>query len=65
VRFLVHRHRWFFFTSAALLHVVLHGVFGLSYLAAGSIAAILAAGAVAADFRRSRKLRANAGGASP
>ena len=46
VRFLVHHHRWFFFTGAALLHVVLHGLFGLSYLVAGAIAAVLAAIAV-------------------
>ncbi len=40
--------RWFFLTAAALLHVCLHGVFGLSYLLAGAIAA--AAGAVAITF---------------
>jgi hypothetical protein len=46
VRWLVYHHRWFFLTGAALLHVALHGLFGLSYLAAGAIAAVLAAIAV-------------------
>lgn len=62
VRFRVHHHRWFFFTGAALLHVVLHGLFGLSYLAAGAIAAILAAGVVTSRLLRSGGLRANPGG---
>ena len=62
VRFVVHRHRWFIFTGAALLHVVLHGLLGLSYLAAGTIAAILATGVVTARFLRGDRLPPTAGG---
>jgi len=35
-------HRWFLFTGAALLHVVLHGLFGISYLIAGTVSVGLA-----------------------
>jgi cytochrome b6 len=45
VRFAIFRHRWFILSGAALLHAVLHGLGGLSYLAAGVIAAALAAAA--------------------
>ena len=64
VRFLFHGHRWFFFTGAALLHVILHGLFGLSYLAAGGIAAIVAAVAVVTGLWRNTKLRQMGGVAS-
>lgn len=63
VRFLVHRHRWFFFTGAALLHVVLHGLLGLSYLAAGVIAAVLAAICVTTIVFRSGGAGVTPGGA--
>ena len=46
LRFLFHRHRWFFLTGAELLHVALHGLAGVSYLLAGAIALVLAAGAI-------------------
>ncbi len=62
VRFWVHRHRWFLFMGAALLHVVLHGLLGLSYLLAGAIAAILVLGAVTACIFRDDRRQANAGG---
>src|SRR6266581_260416 len=62
VRFWVHGHRWFLFMGAALLHVVLHGLLGLSYLLAGAIAAILVLGAVTACIFRDGRRRANAGG---
>ncbi len=42
VRYLRFEHRWFVFTGAALLQVVLHGLFGVSYLIAGVISAGLA-----------------------
>lgn len=62
VRFLVHHHRWFVFTGAALLHVVLHGLIGVSYLVAGAIAAILAAVAVTTGLLRSGRRKATTGG---
>jgi cytochrome b6 len=43
VRRIVWRHSWFLFSAAALLHVALHGIAGMSYLAAGAIAALVAA----------------------
>jgi quinol-cytochrome oxidoreductase complex cytochrome b subunit len=55
VRFFVYRERWFIFSGAALLHVALHGLFGLSYLAAGAIAALLAAVAVVARVLAARR----------
>ena len=42
VRVLVYKHRWFVLTGAALLHVALHGLFGISYLWAGAISLALA-----------------------
>jgi quinol-cytochrome oxidoreductase complex cytochrome b subunit len=62
VRFLVHHHRCFIFTGAALLHVVLHGLFGVSYLVAGAIAAILATVAVTTGLLRGGRRKANRGG---
>jgi cytochrome b6 len=43
VRIWVYQHRWFVLTGAALLHVALHGLAGLSYLAAGTISLAVAA----------------------
>ncbi|HKA87019.1 MAG TPA: cytochrome b N-terminal domain-containing protein [Haliangiales bacterium] len=37
VRAVVYRHRWFLFTGAFAVHVVLHGLVGLPYLLAGAI----------------------------
>ena len=42
LRRLVWKHSWFLFSAAALLHVALHGLLGMSYLAAGAIAALVA-----------------------
>ncbi len=39
-------HRWFVLTGAALFQVILHGLFGLSYLLAGLISFLLALGAI-------------------
>src|SRR6185436_12643973 len=61
VRVLIHGHRWFFLTGAALLHVTLHGLFGLSYLAAGAIAAILAMVACAVPVFLQGRRTVNAG----
>jgi quinol-cytochrome oxidoreductase complex cytochrome b subunit len=43
VRYLRFEHRWFLLTGAALLHVTLHGLLGLSYLLAALISVALAA----------------------
>jgi len=48
-RFWRYEHRWFLLTGAALLHVALHGLFGLSYLLAGLISGVIAVIAVAAS----------------
>jgi len=42
LRFALWRHTWFVFSAAALLHAALHGLFGVSYLPAGAIAALAA-----------------------
>jgi len=62
-RFLAYRHHWFIFTAAALLHVALHGLFGMSYLAAGAMAGFLAGAAVTLNLVGARKTRANPGSA--
>ena len=46
-RYWRYEHRWFVLTLAALLHVVLHGLFGISYLSAGAIAVAAAIFAMA------------------
>jgi len=48
LRMIAFQHRWFVLSGCALLHAVLHGLAGLSYLAAGAIAA--AGGAIAIVF---------------
>jgi hypothetical protein len=50
-------HRWFLLTGAALLHVALHGLFGMSYLLAGFISGGLAAIAIVAVFLLGRLSR--------
>jgi cytochrome b6 len=55
-------HRWFIFSGAALLHAVLHGLGGLSYLVAGTIAAALAAAAVGVVVLRDRRSTPSPGG---
>jgi cytochrome b6 len=62
VRFAIFRHRWFILSGAALLHAVLHGLAGLSYLVAGVIAAALAAAATGfVVIRASRSAPAGGG----
>jgi len=54
VRYLRYQHRWFVFSGAALLQAALHGVFGVSYLLAGTISLGLAILAIAVlNFTRS------------
>ena len=50
VRILRFEHRWFVLTGAALLQVVLHGLFGMSYLLAGLIAVGLATSAIIVSY---------------
>jgi quinol-cytochrome oxidoreductase complex cytochrome b subunit len=52
VRVLVYEHRWFILSATAIVHVLLHGVVGLSYLAAGAVAVAAAAVALAIDRAR-------------
>jgi quinol-cytochrome oxidoreductase complex cytochrome b subunit len=47
IRYWVYEHRWFVLTGAALLHVALHGLVGISYLLAGLISVALAAFVIA------------------
>jgi cytochrome b6 len=49
------RHRWFLFSAAALLHVALHGLFGMSYLAAGAVAAVAVVAGLVATRARPRQ----------
>ena len=63
VRWVFHGHRWYFLTGAALLHVALHGFLGLSYLAAGLLAVVLAGLSVAVFAYRKGAVRVNLGGA--
>jgi quinol-cytochrome oxidoreductase complex cytochrome b subunit len=50
VRYWRFEHRWFILTGAALLHVGLHGLAGVSYLLAGLIAVVVAAVAIVILF---------------
>jgi cytochrome b6 len=63
LRIAVFRHRWFVFSAAVLLHALLNGLAGLSYLAAGTIAGGLAALAVGYSLLRSGREAAPGGGA--
>lgn len=58
VRVWVYEHRWFILTGAALLHVALYGLAGVSYLLAGAISLAIAAFVIAT----SRLMRSRAGG---
>lgn len=53
-------HRWFFLTGAVLLHVALHGLFGMSYLLAGLISAGAAAIIIIATYFLGRSAPKNA-----
>jgi cytochrome b6 len=61
LRFVVFEHRHFVFSGAAVLHAVLHGLGGLSYLLAGVIAAVPAALATGALALRARGATSSAG----
>jgi hypothetical protein len=64
LRIAIFRHRWFVFTAAVLLQALLNGLVGISYLAAGAIAAVLAALAIGYSSLRSGRAAAPGGGAS-
>jgi quinol-cytochrome oxidoreductase complex cytochrome b subunit len=51
LRLLAYRQRWMYFSGAALLQVVLNGVFGLDYLIAGAIALVVAIAGVVVKSR--------------
>jgi cytochrome b6 len=52
LRVAVFRHRWFVLSGAEVLHVALHGLGGVSYLAAGAAAAALAAALIGVTLLR-------------
>lgn len=52
LRAVVWRQRWQLFSGGALLHVTLHGLVGLDYLAAGAIAAAVVAAGLVMAMRR-------------
>jgi cytochrome b6 len=55
VLFFVMKQRSFLLSGAALLHVALHGLFGLSYLVAGTIGAAIAVGGLVAMAVQAKK----------
>ena len=55
VRIWRYDHRWFLLTGAALLHVALHGLLGISYLIAGAVSAVTAFIVIVAMFFLGRK----------
>jgi quinol-cytochrome oxidoreductase complex cytochrome b subunit len=63
LRVAVFGHRWFIFSAAVLLHALLNGFAGFSYLAAGAIAAVLAVLAIGYLRLRSGRAAAPGGGA--
>ncbi len=52
LRLLAYRQRWMILSGAALLQVVLNGVFGVDYLIAGAIALAVAIGGVVVSSRQ-------------
>ena len=63
LRLVVFRRRFFIFSGAALLHALLNGFAGLSYLAAGAIAGGLAVVGAAVSIHRAGSAPAASGGA--
>lgn len=51
-RIVRYQHRWLWLSGAALLHVALHGLLGLSYLRAGVIAGAIAVLAIVITYLR-------------
>jgi quinol-cytochrome oxidoreductase complex cytochrome b subunit len=65
IRLLLRSAPYFDFTAAATLQIVLHGFFGLPYLAAGAISVLLLGAALAYRVLRSRKVARAMQGGSP
>jgi cytochrome b6 len=55
VRVALFRHRWFILSGSALAQALLHGFGGVSYLAAGVVAAVLAVAATGFVMRRTSR----------
>ncbi len=51
LRFAILRQKWFVLSGAALLHAALHGLFGMTYLAAGAVALLAAIAGVLLTLR--------------
>jgi len=49
LRFFVYRHRWFYLSAAALIHIALHAWLGWSYLTSGALVAVVTAVVLAAS----------------
>jgi cytochrome b6 len=62
LRIIVFQHRWFILSGAAVLQAVLHGIAGLPYLLAGTIAVALAVVAIGGLALRARRSAPSAGG---
>lgn len=62
LRIAVFRHRWFVLSGAEVLHAALHGLGGMSYLAAGAVAAALAAALIGVTLLRAGGIRPGEGG---
>ncbi|HUM13090.1 MAG TPA: cytochrome bc complex cytochrome b subunit [Myxococcaceae bacterium] len=60
LRILAYRQRWMFFSGAALLQVVLNGVFGVDYLIAGAVALVVVIAGVVLTSRKSPAARLEA-----
>jgi cytochrome b6 len=54
LRMLAYKQRWMFFSGAALLQVVLNGLFGVDYVVAGGIALLLVIAGLAMTLWKSR-----------
>jgi cytochrome b6 len=65
LRIVVFQHRWFVLSGCALLQAVLHGLLGLSYLAAGAFAAAVGAVAIFLWLRRTQGAGPTRQGAGP
>jgi hypothetical protein len=60
LRLLAYRQRWMYFSGAALLQVVLNGVFGVDYLLAGAVGWVVASGRSGDESRRQPAVRLGA-----
>ena len=61
IRRALYRHTWFLFSAAELLHVALHGLAGVSYVASGVAAALAASAGLAFGGLRAHRAARPAG----